>query len=153
MYDVYTDGSVRQPLNRLGWGVVICENQASQAKLLSGQNKGPRTSTEMELEAIIYAVRYLKKKDPYKKIKVHTDCQAIVQRFKGLFKSNKYKELWDSFLKEIKFLKDFKLVYLPKRKTNFWALTAHHLSRGETISPTPPLGWGVEHTTLHQSVL
>lgn len=95
---IYTDGAYSPLRDKGGVGIVIIENGK---KVLEYSNMYKHTTNnQMELGAVIIALRLIKK--PYKSITIYTDSQYVIGCATLGWKRKKNVKLWQEFDKQVK---------------------------------------------------
>lgn len=90
---IYTDGAYSSLRDQGGVGIVILEDRK---KLLEYSNRYHRTTNnQMELGAVIIALRLIKK--PYDSITIYTDSQYVIGCATLGWKRKKNVKLWQEF--------------------------------------------------------
>lgn len=76
MIEIYTDGSSLGNPGPGGWGFVVVENDKI-TKEAGGFSK-ETTNNKMELQAVIEAIKYIKKENKINSVKIHVDSSYVL---------------------------------------------------------------------------
>lgn len=117
---IYTDGAYSSLRNQGGVGIVVLENDK---KLIEYSNTYQRTTNnQMELGAVIIALRLIKKK--YKSVLIYTDSQYVIGCATLGWKRKKNVKLWQEFDNQYSRAKELcqniKFKHVKGHNGNFW---------------------------------
>lgn len=94
--NIYTDGSCIPNPGKGGWAfIAVCENE----DIISYDGKAQTTNNEMEMTAVIKALKYFKTET---KFKFFTDSQYVINCATGKWKRKMNLPLWEKYEKYAK---------------------------------------------------
>ncbi len=117
--NVYTDGASRGNPGPASIGIVFKD---SQGKLIWQQQKaiGNTTNNEAEYQALIYAMKHVKRYHP-EKIRFHSDSELMVRQMRGEYKiknPNIQKLFLDAWNRKIDLGNNVEFILVPREENS-----------------------------------
>ena len=130
---IYTDGACSSKNNLGGWAFVIIPNNTTNPLIFSGKKENT-TNNQMELQAMLEALKYLDNNKIGEEVFIYTDSAYIANCFKDKWyikwMSNnwitssktpvKNRELWENILNIYLKTKNVKIEYVKGHSDNYY---------------------------------